>query len=100
MTTDKDVEYLSEVLAKGISGLIQIGISDGLKMNAALKAVASKKASQQLAAGVWTKFFEVNPQASAAIELAAATSPGLAAMLERIKVKKPEIKDAEDVRVR
>jgi hypothetical protein len=92
---DKDLQFLSDILARGISGLVEFGFSDGLKMNAAFKNVAKNKASLQLAARMWAQFWQVNPHAASAIELAAAINPGLAAFLEKIKVKPKEAQDVE-----
>lgn len=96
-TLDKDLQFLADILARGISGLVEFGISDGMKMNAAFKNVAKNKASAQLAARMWAQFWQVNPHAAQTIEMAAALNPGLAAFLEKIKVKP---KDAQDVEVR
>ncbi len=94
----QDVDFLGTLLAKGISGLIEFSLSDGLKMKASMSRIAKNKVSTELAAKMWEKFFIVNPHASAAIELAAAASPKLREFLERIRVKPKDV-PPEDVTV-
>lgn len=100
--TNEDIEYLSTILAKGISGLIEVGLADGMKLGQALRRVTANKANDQLISQLWSRFFLVNPHAAAAIEVAAAMNPKLGELLERFRMKakdvKPEdatVKDAE-----
>lgn len=94
----QDVDFLSNLFANGISGLIQIGISDGLKMKQALDRVTKSQAGVELMAAIWSRFWNVNPQAATAIELAAAMNPALAGFFEKMKMKAKEI-PPEDVNV-
>lgn len=89
------------ILARGVSGLVEIGITDGLKMSQTLKRITSNKANDKLIAELWSKFWLINSRASAIIETAAAFNPKLADFLERIRMKAkdatpdPDVKDAE-----
>ncbi len=95
-----DVDYLSTLLAKGVSGLIELGITDGIKMKGAMDRIRKSDAGIELAAKMWSQFWMLNPHASSAIELAASFNPKLREFLEKMQLKaKPaedvEIKDAE-----
>lgn len=94
---EADIEYLSTMLAKGISGIIDVGIADGMKIGQALKRVTMSKANDALISQLWSRFFLVNSRAAAAIEVAAALNPKLAELLERLRMKAKEVKpgDAE-----
>lgn len=93
----EDVDYLATLLAKGVSGMIELGLSDGLKMKGAMDRIRKSDAGIELAAKMWSQFWMVNPHASSAIELAASFNPKLREFLEKIQVK---AKPAEDVEVR
>ncbi len=106
--TQEDLDYLSTILAKGVSGLVEIALTDGLKMNASLRRLTRNKANDELLARLWTKFWLVNPRATNIIETVALMSPKFGEMLERLRMKakavppedvqvkdEPEVKDAE-----
>ncbi len=82
-----DVDFLGTLLAKGISGLIEFGLSDGMKMQSAMKRIMASKASTELGARLWSQFFLLNPHASAAIELAAMANPQLGQYFEKMNMK-------------
>ncbi len=94
-----DVDFVAALLANGISGLIQVGIADGLKLKGALERIMKSKANTELFASTVAKYIEVNPRAADAIELLAAMSPKFGEILERLRLKPKDV-DAEDVEVR
>ncbi len=93
---EADVEFLSTILAKGISGLVEVGIADGLKIGQALRRVTASKANADLIGRLWSRFFLVNPHASSAIETAALLSPKLAELLERLRMKAKDARPDAD----
>jgi hypothetical protein len=94
-----DVDFLALLFANGISGLVQIGLSDGIKMKGAMERVMKNKAAMELCATTWAKFFQVNPQAAEIIEMAAAINPKVSEFLERVRLKPKDVAP-EDVSVR
>ena len=92
-----DVDYLATLLAKGVSGLVELGLSDGLKMKQAMDRIRKSDAGIELAAKMWSQFWMLNPHASSAIELAAVMNPKLREFLEKLQMK---AKPAEDVHVK
>ncbi len=88
---EADVEYLSTILARGLSGLIEIGITDGLKLGQALRRVTASKANSELITQLWTRFFLVNPRAAEAVEAAALLNPKLGALLEKLRMKAKDV---------
>lgn len=96
---EADVEFLGTLLAKGVSGLVEIGLTDGLKLHKALKNINASRANTQLAVRLFSRFFEINPKAAEAIELASAASPRLASLFEKLRMK-PKPVSPEDVDVK
>lgn len=96
---EEDVQFIATVLAKGVSGLMEVGIADGMKLGTALRRVTASKANSKLIGRLWARFFEINPTTSQAIEAASALSPMLASFFERIRVKPKDV-PAEDATVK
>jgi hypothetical protein len=97
--TQEDLEYLSTILAKGVSGLVEVAITDGLKMGTTLRRLTQNKENDELIARLWTKFWLVNPRATSIIEAVALMSPGFGEMLERLRMKAKTV-PPEDVQVK
>ncbi len=91
----EDVDFLSTLLAKGLSGLVEFGFSDGVKMNAALNRVRANKASSEMISQMLGEFCRVNPQASTIIEMAAMASPALKNILENMRLRAKDVTDVE-----
>lgn len=92
-----DIDFLGTLLAKGVSGLIELGLSDGIKMKGAMDRIRKSDAGVELAARMWSQFWMINPRASAAIEMAAVMNPKLGEFLEKLQMK---AKDAQGVDVK
>src|SRR6187551_1456138 len=86
-----DVDFVAALLANGISGLIQVGLSDGLKLKGSLERIMKNQANIDLFAATVAKYVEVNPRAAEAIELTAAMSPKLRELLEKLRLKPKDI---------
>lgn len=96
---EADVEFLSTLLAKGVSGLVEIGVMDGMRLHKALKNINASKANTELLARLFSRFCEINPKMAEAIELASAASPRLAAIFEKLRMK-PKAVNPDDVQVK
>ncbi len=97
--TQEDLDYLSNILARGVSGLVEIALTDGLKMNELSRRLTQNKANDELVARLWTQFWLVNPRASEIIEATALISPKLGGLLERLRMKAKQV-PPEDVQVK
>ncbi len=91
----EDVDFLSTLLAKGVSGLVEFGLTDGMKLNSALKRITANGAGIELMAKTLSQFCQVNPRAMTAIELAAMMSPQLKTILEKMQLTPKEAQDVE-----
>lgn len=96
--TAADVDYLGMIFAKGISGLMTIGLSDGMKMKAALDRVTKSKAGQEVLASLWSKYWNIDPNAIAVIDMVAAMNPSFKACLERWNMKAKDATPDDDVK--
>lgn len=89
--TAADVDYLGMILAKGISGLVQVGITDGIKIKGALERVTKSKAGIEVMASLWSKFWNINQDAGAVVEMVAAMNPSFKAFLEKVNMKAKDV---------
>ncbi len=96
--TQADLDYLSGILAKGVSGLIAFGLTDGLKLRETLARVTKNKQNNALWVELFSKFCVMNPQAAQIIELAAAASPTLKDIIDRFNLRPKDV-PPEDVKV-
>lgn len=94
-----DINLVADTFANGISGFIQVGLIESLKMKGPLENIMKSKAGIEAFASVLAKFIEVNPRASEMVDIACSLSPKLRELLEKLRLKPKDIQP-EDVEVR
>jgi hypothetical protein len=85
-STDQDITDLADIVSRGINKGIELGITDGLKLKAALGRVTKEKRGTDAAKAVIRQLCCTNPVLASQIEAAAAGSPVVAAFAARLGI--------------